>query len=101
MWTYNNVKEIANELNAKIVGSVRTKGRSDHDLDLLVKKYDDSIGTKLESMGYVYLGSQVVSPEEIRKSRKFGRDDRYWLRNRRFENRNLKTVIEVWNIEDV
>jgi hypothetical protein len=39
MWTYNEAKSIANKLNGRIVGSVKTKGKSEHDLDILIHEY--------------------------------------------------------------
>ena len=101
MWVYNDSKPIADKLNAKIVGSVKTRGESKHDLDLLVNDYTSNINEILKSMGYELVGSQVVSPKEIRKSRKFGKNFNGWLRNRRFENTQTKKVIEIWNYEKI
>lgn len=99
MWTYKESKPIADKLNARIVGSVKTKGSSNHDLDLLVKDYTPNVEEFLKSIGYEFVGSQVVSPQEIRKSRKFGKNSTSWLRNRRFENSKIKKVIEIWSSE--
>ena len=101
MWTYTESRPIADKLNAKIVGSVKTKGYSNHDLDLLIQTYTSKIDDILNSLGYKFIGSQVVSPNEIRKSRKFGKNSTHWLRNRRFENSETKKVIEIWNSEKV
>lgn len=99
MWTYNEAKPLALKLNARIVGSVRTKGHSVHDLDLKVDRYDSSLKKSLTDMAYEFVGSQMVSPQEIRRSGKFGRNATYWLRNRRFVNRESNKVVEIWTVE--
>ena len=99
MWTYTESRPIADKLNAKIVGSVKTKGHSNHDLDLLIQTYTSKVDDILNSLGYKFISSQLVSPNEIRKSRKFGKNSTNWLRNRRFENLQNKKIIEVWNTE--
>ena len=100
MWTYKESKPIAEKLDARVVGSVKTKGHSSHDLDLLVKEYTNGIGDILESMNFIPVGSQVVSPSDIRKSRKFGQNSKFWLRNHRFENPNDHRIIEIWHVEN-
>ena len=99
MWTYNDAKPIADYLNAKIVGSVKTKGKSRHDLDLLVSEYTQGLSDLLRGIGYTYMGSQVVSPPEIKRSRKFGGRTDVWLRNRRFEDLTNRKVIELWTVD--
>lgn len=99
MWTYQESKPYAEKLGGRVVGSVKTKGKSEHDLDILVNKYDQGISDILRSMNFTYMGSQLVSPDEIRKSRKFSGNADFWLRNRRFKNLNDHRVIEVWIIE--
>lgn len=99
MWTYSEAKPYADKLGGKIVGSVKTKGKSDHDVDILVPQYTQGLGDVLESMNFTYMGSQVVSPRDIRRSRKFGRRDDFWLRNHRFENLIDHRVIELWVVE--
>jgi hypothetical protein len=99
MWTYNEAKPFAEKIGGKIVGSVKTKGKSDHDLDILVPEYSQKVGNIVSSLGFTYMGSQVVSPKEIKRSRKFGGKADFWLRNRRFENLIDHRVIEVWVVE--
>ena len=99
MWTYTEAKLYADKLGGTVVGSVKTKGKSEHDLDILVHEYNQGLGDVMESMNFTYMGSQVVSPDEIRKSRKFAGKSDFWLRNRRFENLNDHRVIEIWVVE--
>ncbi len=101
MWTYQEAKPYAEKIGGKIVGSVKTKGKSEHDLDILVDRYSQGINDILESMNFVYVGSQVVSPDEIRKSRKFGKNSNQWLRNRQYENIQTKKIIEIWTYEGI
>lgn len=95
MWTYEDALSIAQKVGGKIVGSVKTKGYSNNDLDIKIDKYTPDIESLMRSIGYEYVGSQVVSPEEIRKSRKFSKDDRFWLRNYIFLNGEDKKI-ELW-----
>lgn len=99
MWTYNEAKPYADKLGGRIVGSVKNRGKSDHDLDILVHEYTQGLEDVLMSMNYFYSGSQVVSPKEIRRSGKFGKRDDFWLRNRRFVNPSDRRVIEIWTVE--
>jgi hypothetical protein len=99
MWTYKSAKTYADKLGGKVVGSVKSQGKSDHDLDILVHEYTQGLGDILASMDFTYMGSQTVSPKEIRRSRKFGGRDDFWLRTRRFENLIDHRVIEVWTVE--
>jgi len=99
MWTYQEAKPYADKVGGRIVGSVKTKGKSNHDLDILVTQYLQGTGDILESMNFTYMGNQVVSPSEIKKSRKFGGHSEFWLRNRRFENLVDRRVIELWVVE--
>lgn len=99
MWTYQEAKPYADKVGGRIVGSVKTSGKSNHDLDILVPQYLQGTGDILESMNFTYMGSQVVSPSEIKKSGKFGRHSEFWLRNRRFENLIDHRVIELWVVE--
>jgi hypothetical protein len=99
MWTYQESKPYAEKIGGRIVGSVKTKGKSENDLDILVHEYNQGIGDVLASMNFTYMGSQVVSPEDIRRSRKFGRKSEFWLRNHRFEHLIDRRRIEIWNIE--
>jgi len=99
MWTYDEAKPYAEKLGGRIVGSVKNKGKSEHDLDILVPEYSQKVGDIVSSWGFTYMGSQVVSPKEIKKSRKFGGRSNFWLRNRRFEDLINHRVIEVWTVE--
>lgn len=99
MWTYQEAKPYAEKVGGRIVGSVKTKGKSDNDLDIVVSEYSQKIGDTLKEMGFTYMGSQVVSPSEIKRSGKFGRKSEFWLRNRRFENLIDSRRIEVWTAE--
>lgn len=99
MWTYDEAKYFSDKVGGKVVGSVKNRGKSNNDVDILVSKWSDNIELILKNMEYEFIGSQVVSPDEIRKSRKFGKNSKYWLRNRRFKNYKTNKVIEVWNAE--
>jgi hypothetical protein len=99
MWTYNDSTFYAEKVGGRIVGSVKTRGKSNHDLDILVPEYNQRIGDIISGMGFTYMGSKVVSPKEIRRSRKFGGKADFWLRNRRFENLVDHRVIEIWTVE--
>lgn len=94
MWTTETAVPIAKAIGAEIVGSVKEKGLSKHDLDLHVETWNESIKQKLESMGFESHGSMVVSPKEARKSGKVYAKG--WQRAERFENDNHQ-VIEVWH----
>lgn len=96
MWTYKEAKPYAEMIDGKIVGSVKTKGKSNHDLDILVPNHSKDISNILEKNGFTYMGSQVVSPKEIKKSRKFGGRSEFWLRNKRYVNLINYKAIEVW-----
>lgn len=98
MWTYTDAKPYADKIGGKIVGSVKTKGKSTHDLDILVHEYTQGLNDIMESMGFVFVGSMVVSPSEIKKSRKFGGRADFWLRNYIFDNPNQNRRIELWTI---
>ena len=73
MWTLKTALPIAEKLNAKIVGSVASRGKSNNDLDLWIKNYDhNSIIRQMELvdfMGFSYSGNQVVSPKEMKKAK--------------------------------
>ena len=99
MWTYKDAKPIADSIGGKVVGSVKTKGSSKHDLDIKVYKYTRDIARTFYGMGYRDIGSQIVSPKEIRRSGKFGRNDRFWLRSHGFMNYDNGKMIEVWSVE--
>jgi len=99
MWTYNEAKPYAEKIGGRIVGSVKAKGKSDHDLDILLSGYNRGVNDIMESMNFVYEGSQVVSPSDIKKSRKFGRRTDFWLRNFRFRNPTDDRIIELWVVE--
>lgn len=98
MWNKENSNFIASLLNAKIVGSVAEKGTSNHDLDLLVDKYDGSYHNfavrKLKELGFEFNGSMVISPAEAKKSGKlFGVG---WQRVMIFINNEKNKKIEIW-----
>jgi len=99
VWTYTSAKPFADKIGGRIVGSVKTIGFSDNDVDILIPEYNQNISDVITEMGFSYMGSQVVSPKEIRQSRKFGRKYGIWLRNRRFENLTDHRRIEVWVVE--
>src|SRR4051812_37757157 len=70
-WNLEMAKSIAEKLGAKIVGSVSTKGQSNHDLDLRIEHNDIQSVTKiLNKLGFDSQGSQVVSPKEAKESGK-------------------------------
>lgn len=93
-WNIDQAQHIAIKLNAKIVGSVAKKGKSLHDLDLRIDNNDIISITKiLNKLGFESYGSQVVSPEEAKKSKKpYGKG---WQRGYYFINRNGK-MIQIW-----
>ena len=99
MWTYNEAKPYAENIGGKIVGSVKTKGKSEHDLDILIPEYNQRIADIMARMNFVFKGSQVVSPSDIKKSRKFGRRRDFWLRNFQFWNPTDNRIIELWIVE--
>ncbi len=99
MWTYKEAKPFADKIGGRVVGSVKTKGKSNHDLDILVPEYNQSVGDIVASLGFTYMGSQTVSPEEIRRSGKFAGKAEFWLRCRRFQNLIDHRNIEVWVVE--
>lgn len=93
-WTLETAKPIADKLNAKIVGSVASRGSSNHDLDLRIEHNDILSVTKiLNEFGFYSYGSQVMSPTEARKSKKpYGKG---WQRAYNFINENDK-IIQIW-----
>jgi len=97
MWTLDSAKFIAEKLKAKIVGSVVTKNQSKHDLDLRIENYNHQNTVKiLNDIGFEYMGSQIVSPDEIKKSKKkYGIG---WQRGENFED-DKKRRIQIWHDE--
>ena len=93
-WTLDMATPIADKLDAKIVGSVAQFGKSNHDLDLRIEHNDIlSITKMLNNLGFEAQGSQVVSPEEARKSEKpYGKG---WQRAYTFMNKDDK-MIQIW-----
>jgi len=93
-WTLEMAKPIADKLGAKIVGSVAKYGKSNHDLDLRVEHNDILSITKiLNILGFESYGSEVVSPEEAKKSKNiYGKG---WQRAYNFINKDDK-IIQIW-----
>ncbi len=94
MWTAETANSIADAIGAKIVGSVREKGFSKHDLDLYLEAFGPDTIQKLKSMGFEHNGSMVVSPKEARKSGKTYAKG--WQRAELFID-NKDHRIDVWH----
>lgn len=94
-WTKSEGEPIAQKIGGRIVGSVAIYGRSNYDLDIRVDEYNaTNVERVMAELGFECSGSSVVSPIEVRQSKKnFGKG---WQRVHIFINPNGKRI-DVWH----
>lgn len=82
---------IANKLKGKVVGSVLNPNKIPNDIDIRLENPDkQQIILIMNNLGYNFIGSSILSPQEIRKSKKkFGKG---WQRIYHFQKENEKNV---------
>jgi hypothetical protein len=91
-----------------IIGSVERKGRSEHDLDLLVPGLQDfkgrnpneSITKSLGNNGFQYIGQHVFSPKDAKtmKRGKIRPPEGMWSEIHIFRNNETGQKIEIWSV---
>lgn len=98
-WIKNQAQLIADRIGGIIVGSVAIKGKSNHDLDIRVEKYNKKhIEKVMKKFGFEPCGNMLVSPEEIKKSKQSWGSG--WQRAANFINSNGQKI-EVWYDEQI
>lgn len=94
-WTKSEAEPIAQKIGGRVVGSVAKLGRSANDLDIRVEEYNaTNVERVMAELGFECSGSMVVSPAEVRRTKKdFGQG---WQRAHVFIHPNGKKI-DVWH----